>query len=105
MGGGGAQGEPPAVALWVALVAGVSGGVCNVLVGHPFDTIKVRAQAGRPLFKGSLFTGILGQLLGVRMMATMRPLSLLPSSLSFPFPLVSRCSAARSHSRRRVPSA
>ncbi len=58
--------EPAAAArLWVALLAGVSGGVCNVLVGHPFDTIKVRAQAGRPLFQGSLLTGILGQLLGV----------------------------------------
>ena len=54
--------EPP---LWQALVAGVSGGVCNVLVGHPFDTIKVRAQANRPLMAGSLFTGILGQLVGV----------------------------------------
>jgi solute carrier family 25 carnitine/acylcarnitine transporter 20/29 len=54
--------EPP---LWQALVAGVSGGVCNVLVGHPFDTIKVRAQADRPLFEGSLLTGIVGQLVGV----------------------------------------
>ena len=51
--------------LWQALVAGASGGVCNVLIGHPFDTIKVRAQTDRPLLKGSLFTGILGQLVGV----------------------------------------
>ena len=56
------MGEAP---LWQALVAGVSGGVCNVLIGHPFDTIKVRAQTDRPLLKGSLFTGILGQLVGV----------------------------------------
>ena len=63
--------EPAAAArLWVALLAGVSGGVCNVLVGHPFDTIKVRAQAGRPLFQGSLLTGILGQLLGVSPIAS-----------------------------------
>jgi solute carrier family 25 carnitine/acylcarnitine transporter 20/29 len=42
--------QPPsaavaAVPLWAALVAGSVGGLLNAVVGHPFDTLKVRAQA------------------------------------------------------------
>ena len=33
---------------WTEFVAGTSGGVASVVVGHPFDTIKTRLQAQRP---------------------------------------------------------
>ena len=57
--------------LWQALVAGCSGGVLNALVGHPFDTIKVRAQTASAGDQTSvtslsgLFDGIGSQLVGV----------------------------------------
>lgn len=34
--------------VWVDLMAGTSAGVAQLLVGHPFDTIKVRMQAAGP---------------------------------------------------------
>ena len=37
--------QPPA---WHASVAGAAGGVAMVLLGHPFDLVKVRLQAGTP---------------------------------------------------------
>jgi len=36
------------VAPWKEFVGGTIGGVAGVLVGHPFDTIKVRLQAQTP---------------------------------------------------------
>ena len=52
--------------LWQSVVAGVAGGVLNAVVGHPFDTIKVRVQAGQKdgLYTG-LFDGIGSQMAGV----------------------------------------
>lgn len=32
---------------WSEALCGLAGGVCQVLVGHPFDTIKVRLQTGQ----------------------------------------------------------
>lgn len=33
---------------WVNVLAGCSGGVAQVIVGHPFDTLKVRLQTAPP---------------------------------------------------------
>ena len=38
---------PPARA-WLDVGAGVFAGAANVVAGHPFDTVKVVLQAGRP---------------------------------------------------------
>lgn len=38
-----------------SLVAGAVGGVCSVLVGHPFDLVKVRRQtAEKGVYSGSI---------------------------------------------------
>ena len=37
--------------LWIDFVAGYAGGVCGVLVGHPFDTVKIRLQTRGHLYK------------------------------------------------------
>lgn len=60
---------PPAEKpLWRAALAGSCGGVCCTLVGQPFDTVKVRVQAGQPvnrlMFQG-LFSGVASPLLFV----------------------------------------
>ena len=39
-----AENQSP-VAPWKQIVAGTVGGVCQVLVGHPFNTVKARLQA------------------------------------------------------------
>lgn len=49
-------------------LAGTFAGVCQVLVGHPFDTIKVRMQAGQPLrdsLSKNIYRGIGPPLLGI----------------------------------------
>jgi len=52
--------------LWQSLVAGTAGGVCNTLVGHPLDTVKVRLQTGQKkgLWKG-LYSGVGSRMAGV----------------------------------------
>jgi solute carrier family 25 carnitine/acylcarnitine transporter 20/29 len=48
-------------------LAGTFAGICQVLIGHPFDTVKVRLQAGQPLresFSKNLYKGISSPLLG-----------------------------------------
>ena len=58
------QKEPP---LWQAVIAGSVGGLCCTVVGHPFETIKVRLQTGsntRNLFR-NLYAGILSPIAGV----------------------------------------
>ncbi|KAF8071030.1 hypothetical protein HT031_001112 [Scenedesmus sp. PABB004] len=47
-----AQARSSAVAL--DLAAGTAGGVAQLLVGHPFDTIKVKLQSGSQAFSGPL---------------------------------------------------
>eukprot|EP00958_Prasinococcus_capsulatus_P001907 scaffold175_cov414-Prasinococcus_capsulatus_cf.AAC.15 len=48
------EGAPPSG--WKRFVAGTVGGVCQVLVGHPFQTVKARlqAQGDPPKYKGGL---------------------------------------------------
>jgi hypothetical protein len=57
-----------AAPLWAALVAGSFGGLLNAVVGHPFDTLKVRAQADGPTAAGesgkNLFAGVLSPIAG-----------------------------------------
>lgn len=59
--------------LWAALVAGSVGGLLNAVVGHPFDTLKVRAQADDASRatattggsgSSSLFAGVLSPIAG-----------------------------------------
>eukprot|EP01052_Picozoa_sp_SAG31_P010276 SAG31_NODE_558_length_14153_cov_9.068094_9_plen_255_part_00 len=51
------------------MIAGCAGGVLNAIVGHPFDTIKVRQQTGNGSAATEsnfgLFDGLLSQLVGV----------------------------------------
>lgn len=51
--------------LWQALVAGSAGGISCTLVGHPFDTVKVRIQTGqtKALFR-RLYVGLLSPIAG-----------------------------------------
>jgi len=37
--------------VWVDFAAGYLGGVCGIIVGHPFDTIKVRLQTRPDVYK------------------------------------------------------
>ena len=57
---------PPEPPLWQAVLAGSAGGVACTLVGHPFETVKVRLQTGqtRHLFR-RLYAGLLSPLAGV----------------------------------------
>ena len=49
------QASKTAVSSFRSLVAGGVGGVCAVLVGHPFDLVKVRMQtAERGVYTGAL---------------------------------------------------
>eukprot|EP01065_Artemidia_motanka_P047462 TRINITY_DN7445_c0_g1_i1.p1 TRINITY_DN7445_c0_g1~~TRINITY_DN7445_c0_g1_i1.p1 ORF type:complete len:270 (+),score=44.35 TRINITY_DN7445_c0_g1_i1:309-1118(+) len=54
--------------LWYSTALGTISGAACVLVGYPFDTVKVRLQRGAPLSKdliGSLFRGVWSPLLAV----------------------------------------
>eukprot|EP00040_Diaphanoeca_grandis_P024261 m.133133 g.133133 ORF g.133133 m.133133 type:complete len:259 (-) comp29655_c0_seq1:40-816(-) len=55
--------DPPA---WRSVISGSIGGVCATLVGHPFETVKVRLQTGQTthLFK-NLYAGIASPLVAV----------------------------------------
>ncbi|KAJ8613798.1 hypothetical protein CTAYLR_004899 [Chrysophaeum taylorii] len=52
--------------LWTSVVSGTIGGGVGVIVGYPFESVKVRMQTGRRarLF-GSLFSGVSAPLLAV----------------------------------------
>jgi len=52
--------------MWQSMVAGAAGGVCETLVGFPFDTLKVRVQSGvrTGMFNG-LYSGVGSRLCGV----------------------------------------
>ena len=52
--------------LWRSVVSGSVGGICATLVGHPFETVKVRMQTGATtgLFR-SLYAGVASPLVGV----------------------------------------
>ena len=43
---------------WVPLLAGSVGGICLTVAGHPFDTLKVRAQTNSKRHYSGLFRGI-----------------------------------------------
>lgn len=62
-GSGKASGEPP---IWRSVVSGSVGGVCATLVGHPFESVKVRLQTGQTknLFS-NVYAGIMSPLAGV----------------------------------------
>jgi len=55
------------VPFWKALLAGSAGGVANAIVGHPFETVKVRLQCGEAfspkIFRG-IFSGVLSPIVG-----------------------------------------
>jgi solute carrier family 25 (mitochondrial carnitine/acylcarnitine transporter), member 20/29 len=49
-------------------LAGTFAGVCQVLVGHPFDTVKVRMQTGQPLrdsLSRNVYKGLGPPILGI----------------------------------------
>lgn len=49
-------------------LSGSFAGICQVLVGHPFDTVKVRLQAGlsvRDALSRNLYKGVTSPLLGI----------------------------------------
>lgn len=49
-------------------LSGSLAGICQVLVGHPFDTVKVRLQAGsgvRDALSKNLYRGVTSPLLGI----------------------------------------
>ena len=53
--------------LWRSAFSGSVGGVCCTLVGHPFDTVKVRIQTGfgrQGLYSG-LYSGVLSPIVAV----------------------------------------
>ena len=52
-----------------SLAAGAAGGVCSVLVGHPFDLVKVRLQTADQAIRKSavdVFKGNLTRERGIR---------------------------------------
>ena len=52
--------------LWTSVVSGTLGGACGVIIGYPFESVKVRLQTGTTtgLYR-SLYKGVLAPLLSV----------------------------------------
>jgi hypothetical protein len=90
-----------------SLVAGGFGGVCAVIVGHPFDLVKVRLQtAERGVYKSAidvvrksvakdglgkgLYAGVSAPLVGVTPMCMFPPLCARQASTNVPQQLPSR---------------
>ena len=42
---------PDPTPYWHDFLAGYVGGVCGVVIGHPFDTVKIRLQTRGHLYK------------------------------------------------------
>mmetsp|Transcript_2457 Transcript_2457/g.6323 ORF Transcript_2457/g.6323 Transcript_2457/m.6323 type:complete len:94 (+) Transcript_2457:37-318(+) len=58
--------EKYAQPLWTSVVSGTVGGAAAVIIGYPFESVKVRLQTGqiKGIF-GSLFSGLPAPLVGV----------------------------------------
>eukprot|EP00632_Arachnochrysis_sp_CCMP2950_P004779 CAMPEP_0185711688 /NCGR_PEP_ID=MMETSP1164-20130828/33285_1 /TAXON_ID=1104430 /ORGANISM="Chrysoreinhardia sp, Strain CCMP2950" /LENGTH=100 /DNA_ID=CAMNT_0028379231 /DNA_START=1 /DNA_END=300 /DNA_ORIENTATION=+ len=70
MGAAASDGRDPdakyAQPLWTSAISGTVGGAVGVVVGYPFECVKVRLQTGnRERLFSSLFAGIAAPLVGV----------------------------------------